>query len=54
MKMAHVELSTSASNYDLFRGGFVSDLSCSCGAAIENLKHFFLYCPINLKARTTR
>jgi hypothetical protein len=31
------ELISSASNYDLFRGGFVSDPSFSCGAAIENL-----------------
>jgi hypothetical protein len=39
------QLISSASNYNLFRGGFVSDPSCSCGAAIENLKHFFLDCP---------
>jgi hypothetical protein len=33
-------------NYDLFRIGIVSDPSCRCGAALENLKHFFLDCPI--------
>jgi hypothetical protein len=47
------QLSTSASNYNLFCGGFVSVLSYSSGAAIENLKHFFLDCPTNLQARTT-
>jgi hypothetical protein len=28
----------------------VSDPSCRCGAALENLKHFFLDCPIYLQA----
>ena len=37
-------------NYDLFRVGIVSDPSCRCGAALENLKHFFLDCPIYLQA----
>jgi hypothetical protein len=39
--------------YDLFRVGIVSDPSCRCGVAFENLKHFFLDCPIYLQARTT-
>ena len=49
------QLKSSASflNYDLFRVGIVSDPSCLCGAAHENLKHFFLNCPIYLQARTT-
>jgi hypothetical protein len=45
-------LSSSASNYDLFRGVIVSDPSCRCGAALENLKHFYLDCSIYLQART--
>jgi hypothetical protein len=36
----------------LFRVGIVSDPSCRCGAALENLKHFFLDCPIYIQART--
>jgi hypothetical protein len=40
-------------NFDLFLVGIVSDPSCWCGAAIENLKHFFLDCPIYLQAKTT-
>jgi hypothetical protein len=40
-------------NYDLFQVGILSDPSCRCGAALENLKHFFLDCPIYLQARTT-
>ena len=49
------QLRSSASflNYDLFRVGTVSDPSCRCGAALENLKQFFLDCPIYLQARTT-
>ena len=51
------QLRSSASflNYDLFRVGIVSDPSCRCGAALENLKHFFFDCPIYLhvQARTT-
>jgi hypothetical protein len=49
------QLRSSASflNYDLFRVGIVSDQSCRCGAALENLKHFFFNCPIYLQARTT-
>ena len=49
------QLRSSASflNYDLFRVGIVSDPSCRCGAAFENLKHFLLDCPIYLQARTT-
>ena len=39
-------------NYDLFRIGIVSDPSCRCGAALENLKHFFLDFPIYIQART--
>ena len=39
-------------NFDLFRVGIVSDPSCRCGAALENLKHFFLDCPIYIQART--
>ena len=48
------QLRSSASflNYDLFRVGIVSDPSCRCGAAFEDLKHFFLDCPIYLQART--
>jgi hypothetical protein len=48
------QLRSSASflNYDLFRVGIVSDPSCRCGAAFEDLKHFFLGCPIYLQART--
>ena len=42
------QLRNSASflNFDLFRVGIVSDPSFRCGAALENLKHFFLDCPI--------
>jgi hypothetical protein len=40
-------------NYDLFQVGILSDPYCRCGAALENLKHFFLDCPIYLQARTT-
>ena len=49
------QLRSSASflNYDLFRVGIVSDSSCRCGGPLENLKHFFLDCPIYLQARTT-
>jgi hypothetical protein len=32
--------------------GIVSDPSCRCGAALEDLKHFFLDCPIYIQART--
>jgi hypothetical protein len=39
-------------NFDLFRVGIVSDPSCRCGAALENLKHFVLNCPIYIQART--
>ena len=39
-------------NFDLFRVGIVSDPSCRCGPALENLKHFFLDCPIYIQART--
>ena len=48
------QLRNSASflNFDLFRVGIVSDPSCRCGAALENLKHFFLDCPIYIQART--
>jgi hypothetical protein len=45
--------SASLLNYDLFRVGIVSDPFCRCGAAFENLKHFFLDYPIYLQARTT-
>jgi hypothetical protein len=45
--------SASFLNYDLFRVWIVSDPSCRCGAALENLKHFFLDCPIYWQARTT-
>jgi hypothetical protein len=34
------------------RVGIVSDPSCRCGDALENLKHFFLDCPIYIQART--
>ena len=44
--------SASLLNFDLFRVGIVSDPSCRCGAALENLKHFFLDCPIYIQART--
>jgi hypothetical protein len=39
------QLRNSASflNFDLFRVGIVSDPSCRCGAALENLKHFFFW-----------
>jgi hypothetical protein len=55
LNMILTQLRSSASflNYDLFRVGIVSDPSCLCGAALENLKHFFLNCPIYLQARTT-
>ena len=48
------QLISSASflTYDLFRVGIISHPSCRCGAALENLKHFFLDCPIYLQART--
>jgi hypothetical protein len=55
LNMILTQLRSSASflNYDLFRVGIVSDPSCLCGTALENLKHFFLNCPIYLQARTT-
>jgi hypothetical protein len=34
--------SASLLNFDLFRVGIVSDPSCRCGAALENVKHFFV------------
>jgi hypothetical protein len=48
------QLRNSASflSFDLFRVGIVSYPSCRCGAALENLKHFFLDCPIYIQART--
>ena len=48
--LTHLRSSTSFLNYDLFRVGVVAD---TCGVALENLKHFFLDCPIYLEARTT-
>ena len=51
--LTHIRSSASFLNYDLFRVGVVVDTSCRCGAALENLKHFFLDCPIYLEARTT-
>jgi hypothetical protein len=51
--LTQLRCSASFINYDLFRVGIVSDQSCRCGAAFENLKHFFLDCPIYLQARTT-
>ena len=51
--LTHLRSSASFLNYDLFRVGVVPDTSCRCGAALENLKHFFLDCPIYLEARTT-
>jgi hypothetical protein len=49
-----IQLRNSASflNFDLFRVGIVSDPSSRCGAALKNLKHFFLDCPIYIQART--
>ena len=44
--------SASLLNFDLFRVGNVSDPSCRCGAALANLKYFFLDCPIYIQART--
>ena len=48
------QLRNSASflNFYLFRVGIVSDPSCRCGAALENLKHFFLDSPIYIHVRT--
>ena len=51
--LTHLRSSTLFLNYDLFRVGDVADTSCRCGVALENLKHFFLDCPIYLEARTT-
>ena len=51
--LTHIRSSASFLNYDLFRVGVVADTSCRCGVALENLKHFFLDCPIYLEARTT-
>ena len=51
--LTHLRSSASFLNYDLFRVGIVADTSCRCGVALENLKHFFLDCPIYLEARTT-
>jgi hypothetical protein len=51
--LTSIRSSASCLNYDLFRVGVVVDTSCRCGAALENLKHFFLDCPIYLEARTT-
>jgi hypothetical protein len=45
--------SASFLNFDLFRVEIVSDPSCRCGAALENLNNFFLDCPIYIQARTT-
>ena len=35
----------------LFSSICVHSNSCRCGAALENLKHFFLDCPIYIQAR---
>ena len=51
--LTQLRSSASVLNYDLFRVGIVADSSCRCGVALENLKHFFLDCPIYLEARTT-
>ena len=51
--LTRLRSSASFLNYDLFPVGIVSDPSCRCGAALENLKHFFFDCPIYLQARTT-
>ena len=55
MNIIITQLRSSASflNYDLFRVGILSDPSCRCGAALENLTHFFFDCPIYLQVRTT-
>ena len=55
INLTQLRSSASLLNYDLFRVGIVSDPSCRCGAALENLKHFFFDCPIYLhvQARTT-
>jgi hypothetical protein len=49
------QLRSSASflNFDIFRVGIVSDPFCRCGFTLENLKHFFLDCPIYIQAKTT-
>jgi hypothetical protein len=45
------QLRNSASflNFDLFQVGIVSDPSCRCGAAHENIQHFFFDCPIYIQ-----
>ena len=51
--LTQIKSSASFWNYDLFLIGSVSDPCYRCGAILENLKHFFLDCPIYLQARTT-
>jgi hypothetical protein len=51
--LTQLRSSASLLNFDLFRVGIVSDPSCRCGAALVNVKHFFLDCPIYILARTT-
>jgi len=53
INLTQLRSSASLLNYDLFRVGIVADPSCRCDAALENLKHFLLDCPIYLQARTT-
>jgi hypothetical protein len=43
--LTQLRSSVSFLNYDLLRVKIVYDSSCRCGAALENLKHFFLDCP---------
>jgi hypothetical protein len=50
--LTQLRSSASFSNYVLFRVRIVFDPSCRCVGALENLKHFFLDCPIYLQART--
>ena len=39
-------LNFSALNHDLFKINFsVSSVCCLCGALVEDIKHYFLFCP---------
>ena len=51
--LSQLRSSASFLNYDLLRVEIISDPSCRNCAALENLKHFLLDCPIYLQARTT-
>ncbi len=49
--LTQLRCSASFINYDSFRCNIISDPSCSCGAEIENAKHFLFDCPLHTAQR---